>query len=84
MTTNKRSCRGEAIRGLKNDPINTRYIKNSAKCLICKQTIESKQRHDFVTCKCGNLSVDGGMYYLKRSIKHLDSYEDKSVVRHEK
>lgn len=61
-----------------------KYLRNAAKCLLCKQTIESKHRHDFVTCKCGNLSVDGGPYYLKRSVKKLNSFQDKSKVRYEK
>jgi hypothetical protein len=33
-----------------------------------------------VTCKCGNLSVDGGEYYLKRNFKEgMDSWIDCSV-----
>lgn len=44
----------------------TRIIKNAAKCLNCNEVIESKHRHDFVTCKCGKLSVDGGHEYLRR------------------
>lgn len=41
-------------------------IINQAKCNKCKQVIESKYRWDFVTCKCGAISVDGGKDYLKR------------------
>ena len=40
--------------------------RNSAKCLDCDTEIESVHRHDFVTCPCGNLSVDGGRDYTKR------------------
>lgn len=40
---------------------------NKAQCTICGDVIESRHRHDFVTCKCGALSVDGGLDYLKRS-----------------
>ena len=46
--------------------------RNAAKCLICEEVIESKHVHDFVTCKCGNLSVDGGLEYVKRSCKSVD------------
>jgi hypothetical protein len=35
------------------------------KCLLCEDVIQSQYRHDFVTCKCGNLSVDGGVSYLR-------------------
>lgn len=44
----------------------TRITKNAARCLACNDVIESKYRHDFVTCKCGKLSVDGGLNYLRR------------------
>jgi hypothetical protein len=44
---------------------------NKAQCLKCKQIIESKHRHDYVTCKCGSVSVDGGKDYLKRSAKDM-------------
>ena len=40
---------------------------NKAQCLSCFGIIESKYRHDFVTCSCGKFSVDGGKDYLKRS-----------------
>ncbi len=46
-------------------------IKNAAKCLNCGEIVESTYRHDFVMCSCGNLAVDGGRDYLKRSVgKH--------------
>ena len=46
-----------------------KIIRNKAQCLLCGEIIESKFTHDYVTCSCGNLSVDGGRSYLKRSIK---------------
>ena len=55
-------------------------ITNKAKCLICNEAIESNYRHDFVTCKCGNLSVDGGKDYLKRCCGDMNSYLDMSEV----
>lgn len=41
-------------------------ISNKARCKKCNDIIESRHRHDFVTCSCGALSVDGGKDYLKR------------------
>ena len=41
-------------------------IQNSVKCLLCEEVIWSANQHDFVTCKCGNISVDGGLAYLRR------------------
>ena len=57
-----------------------KILKNSAKCLICKQEIESKHRHDFVECKCGNLFVDGGKDYLRRGHKNMKKVKETSVI----
>lgn len=38
-------------------------IVNASKCLMCGDTIFSRYRHDFKTCYCGNLSIDGGPFY---------------------
>jgi len=43
------------------------YLLNQAKCNECGDIITSEHRHDFVTCSCHELSVDGGSSYLKRS-----------------
>lgn len=43
--------------------------RNSVKCLLCGTEVESKHRHDFVTCPCGNVSADGGHAYLRRAFK---------------
>ncbi len=48
---------------------------NKAKCRKCGDIIESKYRHDFVTCKCGAISVDGGKDYLKRSY-----HDEKDII----
>jgi len=39
--------------------------KNKAKCALCGDIIESKSRHDFVSCSCGNIFVDGGNDYWR-------------------
>ena len=41
-------------------------IQNAVTCLYCGDFIVSKHRHDFVTCTCGAISVDGGQAYLRR------------------
>tara|TARA_R110000822_G_scaffold5031_13_gene21882 strand:+ start:7154 stop:7561 length:408 start_codon:yes stop_codon:yes gene_type:complete len=41
-------------------------VQNAANCLSCGDLIVSKHRHDFVTCTCGAISVDGGQEYLRR------------------
>lgn len=37
--------------------------RNRVRCLTCNETIESVHRHDFRTCPCGAVSVDGGTDY---------------------
>ena len=43
-----------------------RIIKNTIRCNHCGDIIVSRYRHDFVTCKCGGCSGDGGNDYLRR------------------
>lgn len=35
-------------------------MRNRAKCKLCQSIIESFHPSDFVTCKCGEIFVDGG------------------------
>jgi tRNA(Ile2) C34 agmatinyltransferase TiaS len=44
-----------------------RIVRNSARCLECGEEVESKGIHGAQTCSCGNLMVDGGCEYLRRS-----------------
>lgn len=57
-----------------------KIYKNSAQCLMCLDVIESRHTHDFVTCKCGNLAVDGGLDYLRRVGQHLDQVKELSIM----
>lgn len=43
-----------------------RLVRNAARCDGCGDEIESKYTHDFKSCSCGALSVDGGRSYSKR------------------
>ena len=58
-------------------------LKNQAQCLVCWDILESAHRHDFKTCQCSNLSVDGGKDYVKRSafdpsrFREMTIYEDR-------
>lgn len=35
------------------------------KCLHCGDIIESQHVHDFRTCKCKKVFIDGGNHYLR-------------------
>ena len=39
-------------------------LKNAFRCKKCGEVVESKHRHDFATCKCGNFT-DGGHDYIR-------------------
>lgn len=56
-------------------------IRNSAKCNGCGDEIESTHRHDFVTCSCGGVSVDGGHAYIRRAYTGLVPFTDTSIER---
>lgn len=69
----------------KDTPISERRKKdigdiwsNSVQCLKCNDVIRSKNRHHDITCKCGNISIDGGSWYLKRTILDIDTYKELS------
>lgn len=54
-----------------------KLLVNAVKCKCCGDIIESKYRHDFVTCSCGACSVDGGLDYARRC-GNRDSYVELS------
>lgn len=49
---------------------------NKAQCKLCKDIIESEHRHHFVSCKCGEIFVDGGKDYIRRGAKDLSNIID--------
>lgn len=53
-------------------------IHNRAKCKLCGETIESQSVHDFVSCKCGEIFVDGGKEYLRWGAKNFNNLIDLS------
>lgn len=58
-----------------------KIIKNAIKCNKCGDIIESTYDYDFVTCKCGCCSVDGGKSYLRRCYTNSeDDFTELSVI----
>lgn len=49
-----------------------KILRNMAQCKKCDDVIESKYRHDFVKCKCGEIFVDGGKDYFRRGSESSD------------
>lgn len=59
-------------------------MRNRAKCNICKSIIESFHSTDYVECKCGEISVDGGLA-MKCAAKNFDNFlrvddEDHEII----
>ena len=58
-------------------------VRNSAKCLLCGEEVESTHRHHFNPCKCGALTVDGGQAYRRRLFQAFDQWIDTSILAEE-
>ena len=56
-------------------------IKNSAECALCHDVIESKHRHDFVHCKCGEIFIDGGTSYVRCGANDLSNIINRCEYR---
>jgi hypothetical protein len=46
---------------------------SKAKCLKCNDVIESKHRHDFVKCECGEIFLDGGDENIRAGANDLNN-----------
>ncbi len=53
-----------------------KILRNAVRCRKCGDIIESKTQHDFQTCTCGAVSVDGGHFYLRRVFEQGGLGED--------
>ena len=60
--------------------IQEKILTNKIRCRHCGEIIESTHVHDFKTCKCGRVSVDGGHEYLRRVFKEEGDYEELSIT----
>lgn len=53
-------------------------IQNQVQCHRCGDKPYSATVHDFKSCKCGSVSVDGGQQYLRR-VGELNAFSEMSV-----
>lgn len=49
-------------------------MRNIAKCKICESVIESFHRYDYVSCKCGEIAVDGGTDYFRAVANDFNNF----------
>lgn len=54
-------------------------VQNQVRCNKCGDEPYSAHRHDFKPCKCGAVTVDGGLDYLRR----LGNAEDYTELSYE-
>lgn len=57
--------------------------RNAAQCRLCGEIIESTHRHEFRSCSCKAIFVDGGHDYLRRG-GHPNDFIDLSEKTEEK
>lgn len=57
----------------------TVIVSNQIECLICGDRPYSAFRHDYNSCKCGAVSVDGGQEYLRR-VGALTEIHELSII----
>lgn len=55
-------------------------VSNKIQCKHCGEVIESTSIHNFVSCKCGKVAVDGGKDYLKRC-GNKEDYIELSITK---
>lgn len=60
-----------------------KILVNKIKCNKCGDIIESVSVHDFKSCKCGAVAVDGGHDYLRRG-GYREDWEELSEYEEEK
>lgn len=65
-----------------------KLIFNAVQCVKCDDVVVSTHRHDFRSCKCGAIAVDGGLDYTKRcgdiyNCKELSEYEEYEREEHD-
>ena len=49
-------------------------MRNRAKCKLCESIIESFHVHDYVSCKCDEIAVDGGNDYCRAAAKNWENF----------
>ena len=56
-----------------------KLVQNQVRCNKCGDEPFSAHRHDFKSCKCGNVSVDGGLSYTRRLSNDFSSVTELSM-----
>ena len=66
LKTSKKIVKSPGIKPSANDAEKTGHTKvHAIQCLHCLDIIYSCARHDFHSCSCGKVMIDGGFDYTK-------------------
>lgn len=57
-----------------------KIIRNSFVCRRCGAWVESRECHEYSSCKCGN-ATDGGRFYIRRLGKPEDMIDTSIVIK---
>jgi hypothetical protein len=49
-------------------------MRNRAKCKLCSSIIESMKLDDYVSCKCGAITINGGTYAYECRANHWENF----------
>jgi hypothetical protein len=63
------------VRGIDAPEMEKYRYQRVAHCKACDDVVYSVMRHDFRSCSCGNIAVDGGSDYFKLSFKDKETFE---------
>lgn len=70
---------GFVVRGMDEQQIEQFRFQDAIHCRSCGDVIYSVMRHDFRSCTCGNVSIDGGRDYTKVSYQPNADYQNMVV-----
>ena len=59
------TSRGGLVRGMTPEEIEPFRYQEGVICHVCQDVLYSVYRHDYRSCTCGNVSIDGGPGYTR-------------------
>lgn len=67
------------VRGMTSEEILKWRYQAAVHCLSCDAVVYSVNRHDFRSCSCGEVAIDGGKEYTKVSFKDKNNFNQVTV-----
>jgi hypothetical protein len=67
------------IRGMSTREMNKYRYQEAVHCLLCDDVVYSINRHDYHSCSCGKVSIDGGRDYTKLAFSDGASFDEVTI-----